>query len=216
MTGPQGNEPGGQWAPQPGQGQETWQPPQSSDPSQPSEQGWQPAYGQGYQYPQQQPGFPGGGFGAPEPFGQQPGQPGFGPPSQFGQPGQYGQPGVPPQFGAPAPQRSTKTIAIIAGIVTLAVAAIAVLVTAFLWPAWAVTTTLDITKAQDGVKKILTDETNGYGAKNVSDVKCNNGENPEVVKDKTFDCDVTIDGSPRHVTVRFTNDKGTYEVQRPR
>ncbi|MUM18775.1 DUF4333 domain-containing protein [Mycobacterium sp. CBMA271] len=249
MSGPQGTEPGGQWAPQPGQGQEPWQTPQSSDPAQqgqPGEQGWgqQPAYGQPGQYGQQpgayqQPGFPGGGFGDPSQFGQQqPGQPaqqGFGDPSQFGQqpgaygqqgqygqqggyPGQYGQQqGQPfPQFGAGKPQRSTKTIAIIGGIAAATLILLVVLVTAFLAPGWAMTTTLDVNKAQDGVTKVLTDETNGYGAKNVKDVKCNNGQNPEVKKGATFTCDVSIDGTKREVTVTFQNDKGTYEVGRPK
>ncbi|WP_078311709.1 MULTISPECIES: DUF4333 domain-containing protein [unclassified Mycobacterium] len=236
MSGPQGTEPGGQWAPQPGQGLEPWQTPQSSDPAGQGEQGWQqPAYGQGQQYPQyQQPGFPGGGFGDPSQFGQQPGQQGFGEPSQFGQPGAYGQPGqygqqggYPgqygqqqgqpfPQFGAGKPQRSTKTIAIIGGIVAAAVILIVVLVTAFLAPGWAMTTTLDVGKAQEGVTKVLTDETNGYGAKNVKDVKCNDGKNPEVKKGATFNCDVSIDGTKRQVTVTFQNDKGTYEVGRPK
>lgn len=133
-------------------------------------------------------------------------------------PWQYGQPqGQPfPQFGAGKPQRSTKTIAIIGGIVAAAVVLIVLLVTAFLAPGWAVTTTLDVNKAQDGVTKILTDETNGYGAKNVKDVKCNDGNNPEVKKGATFTCDVSIDGTKRQVTVTFQNDKGTYEVGRPK
>lgn len=150
-------------------------------------------------------------------------QPGaYGQQGQYGQqgayPGQYGQPqGQPfPQFGAGKPQRSTKTIAIIGGIVAAAVVLIVLLVTAFLAPGWAVTTTLDVNKAQDGVTKILTDETNGYGAKNVKDVKCNDGNNPEVKKGATFTCDVSIDGTKRQVTVTFQNDKGTYEVGRPK
>ena len=93
---------------------------------------------------------------------------------------------------------------------------IVVLITAFLAPGWAMTTTLDVNKAQEGVTKVLTDETNGYGAKNVKDVKCNDGQNPEVKKGATFNCDVSIDGTKRQVTVTFQNDKGTYEVGRPK
>ena len=67
-----------------------------------------------------------------------------------------------------------------------------------------------------GVQQILTDETNGYGAKNVKDVKCNNGQNPTVKKGSSFDCDVSIDGTKRQVTVTFQDNKGTYEVGRPK
>ncbi|EUA44415.1 hypothetical protein I552_4188 [Mycobacterium xenopi 3993] len=78
------------------------------------------------------------------------------------------------------------------------------------------TTKLDINKAQAGVQQILSDETNGYGAKNVKDVKCNNGQNPTVKKGATFDCEVSIDGTKRQVTVTFQDNKGTYEVGRPK
>ena len=49
-------------------------------------------------------------------------------------------------------------------------------------PGFFVTTKLDVNKAQAGVQQVLTDETNGYGAKNVKDVKCNNGADPTVKK----------------------------------
>ncbi len=91
----------------------------------------------------------------------------------------------------------------------------AVLVLGFLWPAWFVTTKLDVNKAQTGVQQVLTDETNGYGAKNVKDVKCNGGSDPTVKKGGTFDCTVSIDGAQKHVTVTFQDSKGTYEVGRP-
>ena len=79
-----------------------------------------------------------------------------------------------------------------------------------------VTTKLDVDKAQQGVQQILTDEASGYGAKNVNDVKCNNGQNPTVRKGDTFNCEVSIDGTKRQVTVTFQDDKGTYEVGRPK
>ena len=56
------------------------------------------------------------------------------------------------------------------------------LVLGFWEPGFFVTTKLDVSKAQAGVQQILTDETNGYGAKNVKDVKCNNGSDPTVKK----------------------------------
>ena len=70
-----------------------------------------------------------------------------------------------------------------------------VLVLGFWEPGFFVTTKLDVNKAQSGVQQILTDETNGYGAKNVKNVKCNNGGDPTVKKGGTFDCDVSIDGA---------------------
>ena len=91
----------------------------------------------------------------------------------------------------------------------------AVLVLGFWEPGFFVTTKLDINKAQSGVQQILTDETNGYGAKNVQNVKCNNGADPVVKKGGSFDCNVSIDGAQKKVTVTFQDDKGTYEVGRP-
>ena len=91
-----------------------------------------------------------------------------------------------------------------------------VLVLGFWKPGFFVTTKLDVNAAQTGVKQILTDETNGYGAKNVKDVKCNDGQSPTVKKGDTFNCEVSIDGTKRQVTVTFQDDNGTYEVGRPK
>lgn len=84
---------------------------------------------------------------------------------------------------------------------------VVVLVLGFWQPGFFVTTKLDVSKAQAGVQQVLSDETNGYGAKNVKDVKCNHGQNPTVKKGATFDCDVSIDGAPKHVTVTFQDNK---------
>ncbi len=65
----------------------------------------------------------------------------------------------------------------VVGVVALLLIAV-VLVLGFWQPGFFVTTKLDVNKAQAGVQQILTDETNGYGAKNVKDVKCNNGQTP--------------------------------------
>ncbi len=91
-----------------------------------------------------------------------------------------------------------------------------VLVLGFWKPGFFVTTKLDVNAAQSGVQQILTDESNGYGAKNVNDVKCNNGVSPTVKKGDTFNCEVSIDGTKRQVTVTFQDDNGTYEVGRPK
>ena len=240
MSGPQGPDPTQPWA-----GQQpsdpAWQ--QQAPEQQPSEQnpwGQPPAYGQ--QYPQQpyqqpygQPGQPG------QPQYPPPGQYGppptaYGPTSypqqpQYGQPGQYG---APPQYGQPGqydPQQqfspysnpgddagAKKSKNVIIGVVGAFVAVLVVVVgvLGFWKPGFFMTTNLDVTAAQSGVQQILTDETDGYGAKNVENVSCNNGSNPKVEQGATFDCDVNIDGTKRKVTVTFQDDSGTYEVGRPR
>lgn len=194
--------------------------------------------GQGYQPPQQypsteqfgqqppgytQPAYPQAGYGQPGQATQygQPGQ--YGQPPQYGQPGQFGQPpaqfGQYPQYTPPgAEEGSKKSLAVVGGVLGVlgAIIVAAVLVMGFWKPGFFVTTKLDVGAAQSGVQQILTDETNGYGAKNVKDVKCNNGESPTVRKGDTFNCEVSIDGTKRQVTVTFQDDDGTFEVGRPR
>jgi hypothetical protein len=188
--------------PQPGQ--QPYQPPQQYPPTE-QQYGQQP----GQDYTQQ---------GYPQ-YGQQPGQPGqYGQqPGQYGQqPGQYGQY---PQYGSTeSPEGSKRSLALVGGIIGL-LAAIVVAVVAVLgfWkPGFFMTTKLDVDAAQSGVQQILTDESNGYGAKNVKDVKCNDGQSPTVKKGDTFDCEVSIDGTKRQVTVTFQDNNGTYEVGRPK
>ncbi len=234
MSGPQGSDPTGwQGQDQPGSGPAAGseQPPAWGQPAAGSETpAWQPqAYPQPYQYGQPQ-GYPAAPpYGAPGEYNpaayQQPGygQPQYGqygPPPQYGQypqPGQY--PGQYPQYGMPgvpeAGQKSMKAAGVLLGALG-AVALLAVLILGFWKPGFFVTTKLDVNKAQQGVQQILTDESNGYGAKNVKDVKCNNGANPTVKKGDTFTCEVSIDGTKRQVTVTFQDDKGTYEVGRPK
>ena len=245
MTGPQGSdsnapyrgsdqpaggtsEPGPQsdasvWQPPaytPPQDQSSYQPPQYPQgyPQQPTyPQPGQPVYGQppygqapqfGQQYAQPQ-------YGQP-PYGQpQYGQPPYGPP-QYGQP-PYGPPQYPqPQYGADetTSKRSMAALGTILGVLAAIIVA-AVLILGFWKPGFFVTTKLDVNKAQAGVQQILSDQANGYGAKNVKDVKCNNGQNPTVRKGDNFTCEVSIDGTKRQVTVTFQDDKGTYEVSRP-
>ena len=189
-----------------GYGQPTYQQPQPGQYGQPvygQPQYGQPVYGQP-QYTQ-----------APQ-YGQpQPGQP-----PQYGQPQQYGQPpyGQAPYVQPGEQETSKRSLAALGTIlgVLAAIIVAAVLILGFWKPGWFVTTKLDVNKAQAGVQQILSDQDNGYGAKNVKDVKCNNGENPTVRKGDTFTCEVSIDGTKRQVTVTFQNDDGTYEVGRPR
>src|SRR3954464_6190634 len=200
--------------PAPGQDQPAWQqqPPAYSPQQYPSypQPGQQP-----YTPPQQYP--PTEQFGQGQEYGQQ-AYPQYGQqPGQYGQqPGQYGQY---PQYGSTeTPEGSKRSLALVGGIIGL-VAALVVAVVAVLgfWkPGFFVTTKLDVSAAQSGVQQILTDESNGYGAKNVKDVKCNNGDSPTVKKGETFDCEVSIDGTKRQVTVTFQDNNGTYEVGRPK
>lgn len=188
------------------------QPEAYGQPGQPGQYGQGAQYGQGPQYGQ------GAQYG-------QPGQPGqygqYGQAAQYGQYGQYGQPGQYPQsggqFGVPgtAAKRSiahlSPVIAACAGVGILIL-----LVLGFWKPGFFVTTKLDVDKAQQGVQQILADPTNGYGAKNVKDVRCNNGQSPVVKQGDTFTCEVSIDGTKRQVTVTFQDNSGTYEVGRPK
>ena len=208
MSGPQGYDPTQPWQPQqPGQG------------DQPAETQWTstPGYApsQYPEYPQQPTSYPAApqypatpGYGQPDQYGQQYGQPGT-----YGQYGQYGQYPQPAPYGQPPSGGRSKAVVILAAIAGLAAAL--VLVLGFFKPGFFVTTKLDIDKAQAGVQQILSDETNGYGAKNVKDVTCNDGVSPVVKKNDTFDCEVSIDGTKRRVTVTFKDDSGTYEVGRP-
>jgi hypothetical protein len=75
---------------------------------------------------------------------------------------------------------------------------------------------LNVTKAEAGVQRILLDPEEGYGVTNVTDVVCNNGDDPEIKKGGTFTCEVIVDGRKRQVLVAFSDDNGTYEVDRPR
>lgn len=240
MSGPQGHDPTQAWSgSQPPSDQPAWQQPA---PDQPTTEA--PAWGQSsyptqqYAAGYQQPGYPATPqypgpeqYGQPTavgptpytPYGQQPqyGQPaGYGEQPQYGQqPGQYGQPGqFSPYQTTGAPSGSNNSTKVILGVVgaVAAVVVIAVAVLGFWVPGWWVTTELDIKAAQTGVQKVLSDEENGYGAKNVEGVTCNKGQNVEVEDGKTFDCEVSIDGTERTVTVTFQGDDGTYEVGRPR
>jgi hypothetical protein len=75
---------------------------------------------------------------------------------------------------------------------------------------------LNVSKAQEAVKQVITDPITGYGIANVTDVRCNNGSNPTVKKGASFTCEVTVNGKKHQVRAVFIDDNGTYEVDRPR
>jgi Domain of unknown function (DUF4333) len=134
------------------------------------------------------------------------------------QPGQYGYPGpyrAKPADAAAAPNQSNRWLLITGGVLMGVIVALALLLGLLGFGAFN-RQVLDVNKAQEAVKRVITDPTAGYGVDNVTDVNCNNGDNPSAKKGDTFTCQVTVDGKRRHVTAVFIDDNGTYEVDRPR
>jgi Domain of unknown function (DUF4333) len=133
-------------------------------------------------------------------------------PAQYGYPGPYG---AKPAEAAAAPNQSKGWLLITGGVLVGAIVALALVLG--LWQFGAFNSqVLDVNNAQEAVKRVITDPTAGYGVDNVTDVNCNNGDNPSAEKGDTFTCQVTVDGKKRHVTAVFIDDNGTYEVDRPR
>jgi hypothetical protein len=163
------------------------------------------------------PGFPPGGYPGGAPYqgapGTYPGAPGAPTPAEFrfDQPRMYG---TGPQGYSPPGRRRSRWPLLLAGVVVVVLAAVAV--TGFWVPGFFKSSELDVNQAQAGVKQILTDPNVGYGAANVTDVRCNNGANPTISAGATFTCDATINGAKHQVTVTFQDDAGTYGVGRPR
>jgi hypothetical protein len=75
---------------------------------------------------------------------------------------------------------------------------------------------LNVSKAEQAVKQVITDPVTGYGVAGVTDVKCNNGHNPTAKKGASFTCEVIVAGKKHQVRAVFIDDNGTYEVDRPR
>lgn len=99
--------------------------------------------------------------------------------------------------------------------VVVLVVAVAVLV-GVLWGGSLTGRQLDVASAESGVAAILSDPINGYGANEVTDVKCNGGANPAIKAGSGFRCDVQVNGQRRSVDVVFSDDSGTYAVDGPR
>lgn len=184
--------------PAPGGGQSYWNPNPSNPP---------PAQANPYSAPQQPYNAPHQPYNAPQqPYGAQPN-----PWQGYNQP--TNQPLYPPP-PAPAKSSNNRTL-LIAG---LAIAAILVIGGGFaVWQfGFSGGKVLDVKQAESGVKEILSDPINGYGANDVESVNCNNGENPKVAANNSFTCKVQINGATRQVNVEFTDDNGTYAVDGPR
>ncbi|MDZ7882399.1 MAG: DUF4333 domain-containing protein [Mycobacterium sp.] len=123
-------------------------------------------------------------------------------------------PGTPSSHRAPSgrsvPDRRTALIG--AGVaVALALAGVA------LWQfLFRDTTVINVEQAEAGVREILSDPINGYGANSISALRCNDGRDPSAAKGDSFTCAVEIDGTVRHVYVEFQDDNGTFAVDGPR
>lgn len=151
-------------------------------------------------------------------------QPGFGPrPGPYGQANPYSFP-PPGAYQAPygpamrsgGPRSTQWTAALLWGGIGLAAVAVAtVLVIGLSNPDFVSTKKLDVQAAQVEVQHVLTDDVTGYGDKNVGDVTCNHGTNVTVKQGSSFTCQVSVDGTPRQVTVTFLDNDGNYEVGRP-
>lgn len=237
MSGPQGSDPTLPWPtePEPGQGQPPASPPPADpaprhqQPPSPPQYEPQPSSPPHYQQPppaqyQQPPAPPYSPQQQYPPTAQAGPPPGYSPtaqmhPGPYGQPAPHEQPSQSGTRGAPESGGGAKrSLALIGGVAAVLVVLIAAVVgvLGFWKPGFFRTTELNVNSAQSGIQQVLTDEATGYGAKDVSNVKCNNGQNPTVKKGDTFTCEVNIDGTKRQVTVTFRDDEGTYEVSRPK
>lgn len=124
-------------------------------------------------------------------------------------------PPPPPATDAGRRKASRRRLLIIGGLALVLVEAVVFVVV--LWQLRVFDTkVLDVRQAEAGVQQILSDPINGYGANDVSAVRCNNGQNPSAGKGDSFSCEVDINGSTRHVDVVFQDDDGTYAVDGPR
>lgn len=97
--------------------------------------------------------------------------------------------------------------------VVLVIAALVAL-SAFVWPGW-VGKTLSQSGLEDGVQRVLTDQdsASGYGLTDVKDVSCPSGMKAEA--GETFTCLVSVAGQNKRVTIKVTDDDGTFEVSAP-
>lgn len=123
-------------------------------------------------------------------------------------------PGTPTPHRAPSRRSGAdrRTVLIAAGVV-VALVLTGVAVWQFLFRD---TTVINVEQAEAGVREILSDPINGYGANSISALRCNDGRDPSAAKGDSFTCAVEIDGTVRHVYVEFQDDNGTFAVDGPR
>ena len=123
-------------------------------------------------------------------------------------------PGTPTPHRAPSKRSGPDKRAVLIGAgVAVALAVVGVAVWQFVFRD---TTVIKVEQAEAGVREILSDPINGYGANSISALRCNDGKDPSAAKGDSFTCAVEIDGTVRHVYVEFQDDKGTFAVDGPR
>ena len=105
-------------------------------------------------------------------------------------------------------------IGAVIGVLAAVVLAV-VLVLGFWKPGFFVTTKLDVNKAQQGVQQIPDRRNQRLRRQERQGRQVQQRPEPDGQKGDTFNCEVSIDGTKRQVTVTFQDDKGTYEVGRP-
>ncbi|MBI2700834.1 MAG: DUF4333 domain-containing protein [Mycobacterium sp.] len=139
------------------------------------------------------------------------------PPGQWGQPppGQWGQPSPPPAQQTPKKSASKSKPWLIGGAIA---AALVVVVLVVLMVSGAVagdTKKVAVAGVQTEVQQVLLDRITGYNDGDITNVRCNDGQDPTVKKGRSFTCDVTVRGQQRQLKVTFEDDNGTYEVGLP-
>ncbi|MEV1290858.1 DUF4333 domain-containing protein [Pseudonocardia sp. NPDC049635] len=113
------------------------------------------------------------------------------------------QPWAPPEK---VQRPSTTRMWILAGGAALLVTVLAL--SAFVWPAWAVSRHLDQTALQAGVNQVLTES---YGHE-VGAVQC--PDDVVVAQGTAFSCQAVVDGEQVEVPGLVTSDEGDYQVNR--
>lgn len=96
---------------------------------------------------------------------------------------------------------------LIAGMVTVVVAFLVVLLGFFVGPRWFVSVVLDRDAAEQGVAKILREQDN---TQHISDVQC--PETMPVEPGRVYTCTVRVEGHDKSVTLTITDNVPHYEV----
>ena len=176
-------------------------------------QGFPPAHGfppaQGFPPGQVTPSAP----GSPSAQGFPPPSPAQGFPYQGFSPAQGFEPprGSQPVRGFEPARRRPRPLLWGLGAAAVLVTTGAVLVTGFVAPGWFVRTEFNARAVEDGVTQTLRDS---YRVDGVNEVRCPDGQRVEPTH--RFTCQVAMDSGPGVVTVTVKNERGLYEVTRPR
>ncbi|MFR9728809.1 DUF4333 domain-containing protein [Saccharopolyspora sp. MS10] len=128
------------------------------------------------------------------------------PPITVGPPGRGSAPPPPPL----PPRRASKAPWLIGGVVLVAVAG-SLAVVGFVHPAVLVHDRFDANSVQHGVARTLE---RSYHLSAVESVRCPDGQ--RVVVGSSFDCEVSLPGGRKRVSVTVRDSSGTYEVGYPR